>query len=274
MVRPQKLRLFRISNRRHLMAMTMTPLVIITLLAAMLGTSFLSGVFGMAGGLVLIGILLAIMPLPDAMVLHGVTQMASNGWRGLLWWKHVRWLPVACYLAGGVMAFMLWSLTRYVPTKAVALLLLGAVPLVTQLAPPNFRPNPESALQGGICGAVCMLLLLLTGVVGPLIDTFFLGGKLDRREIVASKAACQVLGHAMKLVYFGAIIDRTGTLDPLVAGLAIVASMIGTTLAARLLEAMTDSQFRFWANAIITVISGYYVIHGAVLLGLPLADAK
>jgi hypothetical protein len=42
--------------------------------------------------------------------------------------------------------------------------------------------------------------------------------------------------------------------------------MIGTTLAARVLEAMTDRQFRTWANGIITAIAGYYVAHGAYLL--------
>jgi uncharacterized membrane protein YfcA len=248
----------------------MSTLLTTTLLAAMLGTSFLSGIFGMAGGLILIGVLLAIMPLPDAMLLHGVTQMASNSWRGLLWLKHVRWRAVGCYVVGCVVALTVWSFARYVPSKPMALLMLGAVPFLTRLAPADLKPNPESALQGGIYGAVCMMLLLLTGVVGPLIDTFFLGGRLDRREIVASKAACQVFGHAMKLVYFGTIVDRTGTLDPLIAGLAVVASMIGTTLAARALAAMTDQQFRTWANGIITAICGYYVIQGATLL----ANAK
>src|SRR3954454_20225446 len=47
----------------------------------MVGTAFLSGLFGMAGGLILIGVLLTLMPLPTAMVLHAITQMASNGWR-------------------------------------------------------------------------------------------------------------------------------------------------------------------------------------------------
>ena len=61
----------------------MSPLLISVLCLAMVGTSFLSGIFGMAGGMILIGILLAIMPVPEAMMLHGVTQMASNGWRGL-----------------------------------------------------------------------------------------------------------------------------------------------------------------------------------------------
>ena len=46
----------------------MTPLLIAVLCAAMVGTSFLSGIFGMAGGLILVGILLALLPLQDAMV--------------------------------------------------------------------------------------------------------------------------------------------------------------------------------------------------------------
>ncbi len=73
----------------------MSPLLIATLCLTMVGTSFLSGIFGMAGGMILIGVLLALLPLPEAMMLHGVTQMASNGWRGLLWWRHVHWRAVA-----------------------------------------------------------------------------------------------------------------------------------------------------------------------------------
>ena len=100
-----------------------------------------------------------------------------------------------------------------------------------------------------------MTLILLTGVAGPLIDSFFLGGKLERREIVATKAICQIFGHGAKLIYFGALIDQAASLDPIVAGLAIVGSMVGTTLATRVLEAMTDQQFRLWANRIIVAIA-------------------
>ena len=84
----------------------------------------------------------------------------------------------------------------------------------------------------------------------PLVDQFNLGGKLDRREIIATKAACQVLAHAAKLVYFGALVNQTGSLDPIVAALAVVSSMIGTTLAKRVLEAMSDQQYRRWANLV------------------------
>jgi uncharacterized membrane protein YfcA len=244
----------------------MSPLLIFTLCLAMLGTSLLSGIFGMAGGLILIGILLAIMPVPEAMMLHGVTQMASNGWRGVLWWRHVRWSAVAAYVIGCAIALLLWAFTRYVPSKPVALLLLGLTPFAIRLVPKDLRPNPESLLQGAIYGTACMTLILLTGVAGPLIDTFFLGGKLDRREIVATKAVCQIFGHAAKLTYFGALIDQTASVDPIVAVLAIFFSMVGTTLATKILEAMTDQQFRSWANRIITCIAGYFVAQGMYLV--------
>lgn len=111
-----------------------------------------------------------------------------------------------------------------------------------------------------------MTLILLTGVAGPLIDTFFLGGKFGRREIVATKSACQVVGHSAKLIYFGGIVDQAATVDPLLAGLAVAASFLGTSSAARLLETMSDVQFRLCANRIITTIASYYIIDGAYLL--------
>src|SRR4029077_432140 len=130
----------------------------------------------------------------------------------------------------------------------------------------NLRPDVENLTQGTIYGAICMTLILLTGVAGPLIDSFFLGGKLERREIVATKAICQIFGHGAKLIYFGVLIDQAASVDPIVAGLAIVGSMIGTTLATRVLEAMTDQQFRAWANRIIVTIAGYYIVHGTALI--------
>lgn len=243
----------------------MSPLLILALCALMVGTAFLSGVFGMAGGMVLIGVLLVLLPVPDAMALHAVTQMASNGWRALLWYRHVNWRPVAFYLAGCGLALAAWSITKPVPSKPVALLFLGVTPFLVRLLPRRWQPNPLNPLHGGVYGAGCMTLMLLTGVSGPLLDSFFLGGGMERRQIVATKAVCQVFSHAVKLLYFGALIDQSATIDPLVAGLAIAASMLGTTLARRVLEAMTDQQYRLWANRIITVIAGYYVAYGSYL---------
>src|SRR3546814_5285799 len=73
---------------------------------------------------------------------------------------------------------------------------------------------------------------------------------------------CQIFGHGLKLLYFGAMVDQVGTVDPLVAGLAVASAVLGTMLSKRVLEAMTDGTYRRWAGYIITVISAFYVLQG------------
>jgi len=244
----------------------MTPLMIAALGALMVATAFLSGLFGMAGGMILIGVLLVLMPLPTAMVLHAITQMASNGWRAFLWRAHIKWRPVSVYLIGCAIALAVWSITRYVPDKPIALLLLGITPFMARLLPADIKPNPDSIWQGSVYGSICMGLMLMTGVSGPLLDTFFLDGNFERRQIIATKATCQVASHLTKLIYFGGIIDQAATLNPVLALVAVAASMLGTTLSRRVLEAMSDQQFRRWANHIITTVASYYLLYGGWLL--------
>jgi uncharacterized protein len=45
-----------------------------------------------------------------------------------------------------------------------------------------------------------------------------------------------------------------------------MASMLGTTLARRILEAMSEQQFRTWANRLITTVASYYIFYGGWLL--------
>ena len=232
----------------------------------MVFTAFLSGIFGMAGGMVLIGVLLFLLPLPMAMVLHAVTQMASNGWRAILWWRHIQWRITVFYVLGCVIAVGAWSLTLYVPEKAVALLMLGVSPFLLRIVPERLLPatlGPVQALGGGIA---CVALMLLTGVTGPLIDQLFLRSQMNRRQIVATKASCQVFGHGSKLLYFGVLIEQTGSVEPWVLAIAVAASMLGTSLGKQILERLSDGQFRMWAGRLITVLGLYYVGYGLVLL--------
>lgn len=246
----------------------MSAVLMLGLITTMVGTSFLSGIFGMAGGLVLMGVVLAVLPVPEAMALHAVTQMASNGWRGLLWMRYVRWRAAVVFLSGGVMAFALWSLWRYVPSKGLAFILLGLSPFLVRLVPPG-KLDPDRLTHGLACGAASMGMMLLAGVTGPLIDAFFLGGGFERREIVATKAVCQTLNHTAKLVYFGSLVGQGASLDPVMAAGAVAASIVGTSLARPVLERLSDGQYRRWASHIITVIAVCYLAQGGYLLMRP-----
>ena len=127
----------------------MTPLMIAALGALMVATAFLSGLFGMAGGMILIGVLLILMPLPTAMVLHAITQMASNGWRAILWRAHIRWRPVSVYLIGCAIALgVLFAHASTCRTSRSRCCCSASRRSWRALLPSGLKPNPDSVGAG------------------------------------------------------------------------------------------------------------------------------
>src|SRR5215467_15014285 len=78
----------------------LAPDVLALVAVAVVATSYISGMFGMAGGMLLLGLLLVFMDVAPAMVLFGIIQMAANGWRAVLWHRHVAWSIVWRFLVG------------------------------------------------------------------------------------------------------------------------------------------------------------------------------
>jgi len=233
------------------------------LTAAILATSFISGIFGMAGGMILMGILLALMPVAAAMVLHGVTQMASNGWRAWLWRAHIRWPIVASYAVGSILATLAFTAAQVVPSKPVVLIVIGLTPFVGLILPSRVVPDPTRRLQGVGCGAICTVLMLLAGVSGPIFDVFFVRSRLDRKEMIATKGAIQMFGHFLKVAYFGQFLS-VGSADiaPAALVLALALPAIGTHLSRRVLDAMSDAQFRRWTRGLIVAVAAVYLVQG------------
>jgi uncharacterized membrane protein YfcA len=230
-------------------------------------TSFISGIFGMAGGMILMGILLLVMPVAQAMMLHGAAQIASNGWRAWLWRAHIRWKSVGFYLLGSVLPVSAFLMFNFTATKPMVLLSLGLMPVLVWLMPQSIKPNAERLGSGLACGLVCSTLQLLAGVSGPILDSFFTGSPMDRKSLVATKGAIQTFGHLLKIVYFGRFVTLGGDGVPAWAlGVAVVLAITGTTLSKRVLEAMNDVQFRAWTQRIILAVSAVYVCQGLWLL--------
>lgn len=235
-----------------------------------LATSFVSGIFGMAGGLILLGVLLIWLDVAPAMVLFGTIQTAANGWRAVLWRRHVHWSIIWRYLLGASVAFALMRAISFVPGKAFLYLGLGLIPFAAYALPKALTPDITRPWGPYICGFVILILQLLAGATGHILDIFFQKSALDRREIVGTKAVTQCAGHLMRIAYFGSFASAYDASIPGWAyGGALLLAVVGTTLAGFVLERMTDLNFRSWSRRLTIAISLVYLSRGIWLLAFP-----
>ena len=111
----------------------MSPISAAIILVTVLATSFLSGIFGMAGGIIFMGVLAALVPVATAMIIHGTVQMVANGYRAYLWREHIDWTIFRRYALGSVAAIGLLFALSWRPDKQMVYLMLGLVTLLVWL---------------------------------------------------------------------------------------------------------------------------------------------
>ena len=221
------------------------------ILAAVLATATLSGVFGMAGGLILMGVLTALLPVPAALAIHGLVQMASNASRIVLHLRHIVWRVVAfyavkavVYLALGLLPILIWVPERYSPLDAA---------------------RPSHAVLAGVLSTA---MALTSGISGPLADLFLVRSALTRHQVLSTKAALQMFSHLSKVLFYGGAIllaGGDGFAPPWLLAAACALAVLGVTLGARVLDRLTDQGFRAWRRWIFTAIAAMYLVQAAVL---------
>ena len=234
------------------------------LAVAALSTAILSGVFGMAGGMLLMGVYAAVLPVATAMVLHGATQLFSNGMRAALLWRSIYVRGLAFYLAGALPAYAMLAQLHYVPDPALVFLGLGLAPFVAMLLPARHLDFTRPVVAVA-CGALVIAVQVLAGAAGPLLDVAFVETKLGRTQVVATKAITQVCSHTLKLAYFAPLMSR-GELSPELLGALLAATVLGTFAGTRILARLSDRRFRSISRGLVLAIGLLYLYKAGALL--------
>lgn len=241
------------------------------ILVSALVTACISGIFGMAGGMIFMGIIAAFMGVAEAMVVHGAVQSVSNSYRSYLLRPDIRWDILGYTLLGALPAIALLALARFVPEEGVLYLMLGALPFLLWLPRGWMQGDAEKPLHAMLCGAMVMALNLVAGVAGPALDFFYVKTKLTRKEIVATKAVTMFCSHMVKIVYFGLPLIAASGLSSLppfwIFAAAIPCVMVGTFTGTRILNRLSDVGFRSYTKYLVTVIGCVYLYRGVSLLG-------
>jgi uncharacterized membrane protein YfcA len=237
--------------------MTLASLAVIG--ATIFITSFIAGVFGMAGGMILLGVLLIYFDVATAMVVFSLLQLASNLSRVVLWRKFILWPVFFKFALAGAVAFGLMRLIAFIPDKAAVYLVLGAMPFVVEALPATWRPNIEWRFVPYVSGFLTTIVLLIAGSGGLFLDVFFQKSKLDRKTTVATKAAAHTFGHVFRIGYFAPLGGASDVLPPWAIAGAVALAIGSTALAPLVLDRMTDHGFRRWTRALILAVSVTYL---------------
>jgi uncharacterized membrane protein YfcA len=149
-------------------------------------TATLSGIFGMAGGLVLMGALALVLPVAAAFATHGILQFVSNGWRAFLQRDHIRWTIVGWYALASAAAAGVVSLLAINPSKPVLFLLLGLVAMLVWL-PKNWAElDAAKPLHALISGFAVTAVNLTAGVAG----SSSMAGSRGARRMLCRPSGC------------------------------------------------------------------------------------
>ena len=89
---------------------------------------------------------------------------------------------------------------------------------------------------------------------------------LSRQSVVANKAVTQTIGHTLRIVYYGLLINVDSQLVWWIFPLAIVASILGTRAGVAILARWHDVGFQRISRQIILTIATLCIIRGIFLL--------
>jgi len=229
-------------------------------------TSTLSGVFGMAGGLVLLWFLLLSFTATTAIAVHGVIQMTANASRAWLSRHFIIWRVVAIMTIGVVLAALGLLLISYTPNVAIVSLLIGLMPLMVWMPKHWIYLDATRTSHALVCGLVAGGLSIAAGLSGPLIDIFFIRTRMDRRAVVATKAMIQVIAHIIKILFYLSAALSLSRGEWTIILLAAPLAIIGTSAGNVILKRLTDANFRTWTRWIVTVIGAFYFVQGLTMV--------
>jgi uncharacterized membrane protein YfcA len=228
------------------------PAIALLLIAVSFMTSAFTAAFGIGGGVAMLGALAGTVPPSVIIAVHGLVQVGSNVGRTYVQRAHALWPLVARFTAGSVIGAVIGALLVVELPERILLGLLGAFILVmTWLPKPRIPGLASSGLVIG--GGLSTIITMFVGATGPFVQALLLPLRLEKRQLIATHAACTTIQHLLKVVAFGALGFSFSDWLPLI-GVMIVSGFAGTMLGTKLLERLPERWFVVVIKTILTVV--------------------
>ena len=234
------------------------PTLLILILSAFL-SSALSGMLGMGGGVLLLGVIASLVETTYVVPLLAVIQAISNSARLLLFFKNINWRIVGYYVIGLLPGAILGIYIFKLLPKDLIKLMMGVFILLAVFVPTS---KSENRLSEGVfiaVGFIAGFIGIFFGVSGPFTGPFYIRRKIIKEELISTKATCQALDQLLKVFLFGFIgINILSNWNIII--LLTLAVIVGTIIGKRLLNKLSDKAFLTIFKIVLIVIAVRIVI--------------
>ena len=206
-------------------------------------TSALTGIVGMGGGLLLLLVMSAYLPFAVLIPVHGINQLVTHFSRASISLLQIDYRLAARFAVGAILGAAVG--TQFVPSISEEMfkLALGVFVLACLVQPKlKLKLHFGALYKWPVVGALTSFCGLFVGATGVLIAPFFLNEKLNKEQLVATKAACQVFIHSSKVVAFFVLGFALGPYLLLIVLMCLMSTM-GSFFAKRTLSKIPEKQF-------------------------------
>ena len=177
----------------------MTPEILLILLA--FGTSTITAITGIGGGMILIAVMPGFLPATAIVPVHAMVQLFANSSRALFGWRFLRWEFVLAFIAGSVIGGLIAAgVTREINLEYTPLIIAAYI-LFTVWGPKLEFKKPLKGEFVAI-GLIQTGLSMLVGATGPMGQAALLGKGLQRDALVVTSALMTTFTHLIKTVLF------------------------------------------------------------------------
>lgn len=222
----------------------MSPTLIAILTVTSFFTAILSAVTGMGGGIVLLSFMTFFLPLSIIVPIHGATQLISNSsrcyfLREFISWKFFKFFLIGLPFGGLFATYIIKELEN----REHFLIFIAVLILYTVFKPKKLPQIKIPFWCFAFVGLLVGFLGPLIGATGPFIAVFFMRDDLTKKEIVATKASIQTMGHLIKIpVFLYSGFQYNDYLFPIT--ILALATIFGTKYGVKLLHNISEVIFR------------------------------
>lgn len=206
-------------------------------------TSVVAGFTGMAGGVMMIALMMMILPPTLVVPLHGVVQLFSNVFRVYVLRRSVHRRTMKFFIGGAAVGGCIgYFLIREIASSEWFLAVVCALLFYTVFKPKRMPDIKLNAVGFFLLGAFTAAIGPLVGTVGPFLAPFFVRDDFAKETIVATKGAAQATVHVIKIPIFLSLQFAYQDYVPHMLGM-IVAAYVGTWIGVRLLHRANQQLF-------------------------------